>query len=173
MSEKKTENMSKSNKPVFNSKLFIDLDNISIDNDTNGSDNSFEIETKNNTNYFLSNDLIKQLDSSSLIIETEKNSVGKNSVKNKNSQNKFNQTINPVIYNKFGFFSNNIYINSDKKDFIKDKSKNKNKNKNKKINFEERKGDWLCLFCNNLNFSFRTKCNRCKMAKKQAVKKII
>ena len=22
--------------------------------------------------------------------------------------------------------------------------------------------DWICLLCNNLNFSFRKKCNRCK-----------
>ena len=173
MSEKNikiSENLSKSNKSVFNSKLFIDLDNISIDNDTNESDNTFEIESKNNTNYFLSNDLIKQLDSSSLIIEKDKNiNANTNLIKNKKTQNKFNQIINPIIYNKFGFFSKNIYNNSDKKEYIKEN----NKNENKKKNFEERKGDWLCLFCNNLNFAFRNKCNRCKMAKKQAVKKII
>jgi len=173
MSEKNiklVENLSKSNKPIFNSKLFIDLENMSIDKETNESDNFFEIESKNNTNYFLSNDLIKQLDSSSLIIEKENNIIGQtNSLKNKKSQNKFNQIINPIIYNKFGFFSKNSYNNSDKKEYIKDK----NKNENKKKNFEERKGDWLCLFCNNLNFSFRNKCNRCKMSKKKAVKKII
>ena len=27
----------------------------------------------------------------------------------------------------------------------------------------ERVGDWLCLNCNNLNFSFRDCCNRCDM----------
>mmetsp|Transcript_38766 Transcript_38766/g.50757 ORF Transcript_38766/g.50757 Transcript_38766/m.50757 type:complete len:162 (-) Transcript_38766:488-973(-) len=27
----------------------------------------------------------------------------------------------------------------------------------------ERVGDWLCLNCNNLNFSFRDYCNRCDM----------
>ena len=27
----------------------------------------------------------------------------------------------------------------------------------------ERVGDWLCLNCNNLNFSFRDNCNRCDM----------
>jgi hypothetical protein len=26
-----------------------------------------------------------------------------------------------------------------------------------------RQGDWQCLHCNNLNFSFRKKCNRCKL----------
>ena len=26
-----------------------------------------------------------------------------------------------------------------------------------------RQGDWVCLQCHNLNFSFRKKCNRCKV----------
>ena len=40
----------------------------------------------------------------------------------------------------------------------------KNKQKNKKF-FEVREGDWRCSQCNNLNFSFRNKCNRCGLAK--------
>jgi len=27
--------------------------------------------------------------------------------------------------------------------------------------------DWVCLKCNNLNFSFRTKCNRCKVQSRE------
>lgn len=27
---------------------------------------------------------------------------------------------------------------------------------------QSREGDWVCLNCSNLNFSFRKKCNRCK-----------
>lgn len=30
---------------------------------------------------------------------------------------------------------------------------------------EERKGDWVCLGCKNLNFSFRRCCNRCGLNK--------
>ena len=41
---------------------------------------------------------------------------------------------------------------------------NKNKQKNKKY-FEVRDGDWICSKCNNLNFSFRNKCNRCLLPK--------
>jgi hypothetical protein len=43
----------------------------------------------------------------------------------------------------------------------------KKKIKNKKIqkNFTEREGDWTCFNCKNLNFSFRKKCNRCKISK--------
>lgn len=33
--------------------------------------------------------------------------------------------------------------------------------KKKKILFE-RKGDWICPNCRNLNFAFRKECNRCK-----------
>ena len=29
----------------------------------------------------------------------------------------------------------------------------------------ERAGDWYCIFCNNLNFSFRDICNRCNAEK--------
>ncbi|KAL4428762.1 hypothetical protein ABPG74_001276 [Tetrahymena malaccensis] len=30
-----------------------------------------------------------------------------------------------------------------------------------------RAGDWICLICNNLNFSFRNECNRCRIQTKQ------
>ena len=50
-------------------------------------------------------------------------------------------------------------------------SKNKrNKNENKQREemtqkyLEIRKGDWICQFCFNLNFAFRTQCNRCRNA---------
>ena len=35
----------------------------------------------------------------------------------------------------------------------------------KRYSFEIRKGDWGCKKCNNLNFSFRIKCNRCGVEK--------
>lgn len=36
----------------------------------------------------------------------------------------------------------------------------------------ERVGDWVCLNCNNLNFSFRDFCNRCDMDRKNIGKTI-
>ena len=36
-----------------------------------------------------------------------------------------------------------------------------NREEQPKFPYEIRVGDWICLYCNNLNFSFRTKCNRC------------
>ena len=38
-------------------------------------------------------------------------------------------------------------------------------NSKKKKPFVERIGDWVCLKCRNLNFSFRVACNRCKLSK--------
>ena len=35
----------------------------------------------------------------------------------------------------------------------------------KRYSFEIREGDWGCKKCNNLNFSFRIKCNRCGVEK--------
>jgi hypothetical protein len=37
----------------------------------------------------------------------------------------------------------------------------------KSINTSVRAGDWVCLICNNLNFSFRNECNRCGMQTKK------
>ena len=37
--------------------------------------------------------------------------------------------------------------------------------KKKKKVFMERKGDWVCMRCKNLNFSFRVVCNRCRCQK--------
>jgi len=45
------------------------------------------------------------------------------------------------------------------------KKKRKRKKKNKLKNYNIRKGDWLCPKCNNINFSFRTECNHCKIKK--------
>lgn len=39
-----------------------------------------------------------------------------------------------------------------------------NKNKDRK-QFIERTGDWICFNCQNLNFAFRTNCNRCHISK--------
>ena len=39
--------------------------------------------------------------------------------------------------------------------------------KKKKKPFVEREGDWICFKCKNLNFAFRTNCNRCHLTKSE------
>ena len=48
---------------------------------------------------------------------------------------------------------------------------NKESQKNKK-QFRERPGDWVCFNCQNLNFTFRTTCNRCNLSKAENKKLI-
>ncbi len=70
--------------------------------------------------------------------------------KNTNIKNKYiNQIMNNNIY-LFNPINNNI-INGN--------------------NIRDQKKDWICPFCNNLNFSFRTKCNRCKANKEESEKR--
>jgi hypothetical protein len=44
---------------------------------------------------------------------------------------------------------------------IKDVYNNQAAKQSKTVS-QSRDGDWICFNCNNLNFSFRKKCNRCK-----------
>lgn len=37
----------------------------------------------------------------------------------------------------------------------------------RKNSSEEPQTDWVCTNCNNLNFSFRQKCNRCKVQSRE------
>jgi ABC-type antimicrobial peptide transport system permease subunit len=48
---------------------------------------------------------------------------------------------------------------------IKKELEEKNLNDKKKKPLIERKGDWQCPKCHNLNFAFRLQCNRCHLSK--------
>ena len=37
----------------------------------------------------------------------------------------------------------------------------------------QKEGDWVCYDCKNINFSFRNKCNRCKLLKKESESKFL
>jgi hypothetical protein len=64
---------------------------------------------------------------------------------------KFNQKPNKIGENEIYYNKNNV-------------EPEKKEEKCKKP-FEIREGDWTCEFCYNLNFAFRTKCNRCGVIK--------
>ena len=141
---------------LFNSKLFFDLENKSFENDkdTYISDDSFESKEYDiNDDYFLLNDLIKQINSSGVVPEENKYE------KNYLSKNKFNSILFSQNVN-YNFTS----LNCGENGIIY--------NRKKRNNFKERKGDWICMICNNLNFAFRTQCNKCKSLKENSVKKI-
>ena len=152
--------LSNSKQPLFNSKLFFDLDNKSNDIDTSKSDNSSElndIENNNNNDYFLSNDLLKQLDSISPIVEEENDNSTLDILNNSSfAPININNSQNNYILYKYYKNDSSIYYN-----------------KSKRKIFQERKGDWICQLCNNLNFAFRTKCNICGSIKEECAKKII
>lgn len=65
--------------------------------------------------------------------------------KNNSLKNKFDDNVEPTIMLSM--------INTEEKT---------------KLPSEKRVGDWICLYCNNLNFSFRVKCNRCGLLRKSS-----
>ena len=69
-------------------------------------------------------------------------------------------------------FNKKIINNKNNKN-NKIKNYNCNQQKNNKKVIKERKGDWVCQFCSNVNFAFRTICNRCKGRKEECLQTII
>ena len=86
------------------------------------------------------------------------------------TENVFNGDISPISYNNKKDYSFSP-IPKNCKAFYKEKGEKVNKklNKNKKP-FIERPGDWICAKCQNLNFAFRTNCNRCHLPKNEKQK---
>lgn len=87
-----------------------------------------------------------------------------------NSQNNnMNQFKNYQMNNNYNMQSNlpNMNVNGNSMNHLPMYNLNRNnkKNEKKKKGFEERIGDWVCMKCKNLNFSFRMICNRCKIPK--------
>lgn len=87
--------------------------------------------------------------------------------------NNFNQTQNKTGYVSPISLSPGSYrqsLSPKKKEEVANQKNSGNSNaqqdnKKKKKPFVERQGDWTCMKCKNLNFSFRTICNRCNLNK--------
>lgn len=60
-----------------------------------------------------------------------------------------------------------------KLDFPLNKNTKKDNKKKKKKELVERKGDWPCYDCKNLNFAFRVRCNKCGLDKQASEKKFV
>ena len=178
----------------FNSKLFLDMElsdeNILPHNNAEDSDSSTKYSSLRLKDC-LSNDLIKELD---LPLNNQKDELKLNNntqIKWQNNYNPFiennknnnNLEINNNIY-KINFSKNNnllstinkghkfnpYYLNNNYMESSSTKFQEKNKifyfiQKNKNLFKKNRRVDWLCSFCNNINYSFRVKCNRCGASK--------
>ena len=148
---------------IFNSKLFINIDVNSEQYLNNSyikdSDNSIEIEDKN-SGLFLSKELIEELNSSKTDI-----SLNKSSIKDKNINNNIEDQFYYLINNRLFYGNENESFN---KYNFKNYIENKNRIAHKKNKFpREKKVDWVCPLCHNLNYAFRTICNRCKIPKRE------
>ena len=152
---------------IFNSQLFIDLDSNftqSQEDSTSSEDETFQnIEDDiNNKGCYLNKELIEELDAP-IAVHNENNNI-------------FNQnlllSLVKHVYEQFPkkYQFQQKKINNKNK---KMKNYNYNQQKNNKKVIKERKGDWVCQFCSNVNFAFRTICNRCKGRKEECLQTII
>jgi len=66
----------------------------------------------------------------------------------------YNNTYNTKIENE----KENMENKEQPEDYLNEEDKPKKK-------FMPRPGDLYCKYCNNLNFSFRNSCNRCRLSK--------
>ena len=157
--------------PVFNSKLFLDM-NFNFESLNNSSsissEDSDEIEDINSYS-FLSKELIEEINSfdfgncpkddqyindikSYNYLINSSNALPKNNI---NNSGYLQNDYIPSNFNNWDNFYDDYYqINYYKKRYkmIKDKRK-----------------DWVCQICFNLNYGFRIECNRCKMPKERCI----
>jgi len=110
-----------------------------------------------------------------IIVRIKCNRCGKKNDNLFNQQNSFGRGGNAnMMYhpmNEIGEGMNQIYHCPLMKAKIFLKGNNNQENDNRKT-FNERPGDWICYNCQNLNFTFRTNCNRCHISKIQNQKLI-
>ena len=189
--EGSSECTSKANSPEFNIKYpkkIKDIDmNLNIENssDKNDSNNinynysvnkhNLNIQIKNINNNIKENNQIKEEEEEDKDIKFE-NKEKISLINNPNFTSKFiprkiRNNINDIKLNEIKEYN---FENSNNKKEKTNPLNNKfdevepiimlslaNREEQPKFPYEIRVGDWICLYCNNLNFSFRTKCNRC------------
>ena len=186
MSETLSQNSStESNRPikisslencVFNSKLFLDLDSTY----EQSLNNSFSKEPENLSD-------MEEIDKESFLIGElldELESPKSNSLKEENPIN-YSKAIIPLVDKGYEFLPKGYRKSVNKSSNKLPKTFNKynincpdsNFNINnyyqlKHKSIKERKGDWFCQLCFNLNFAFRKECNRCKVPKEKCIKNI-
>ena len=195
--EGSSECTSKANSPEFNikyPKIIKDINmnlnsEISFDKKDSNDINNNCFVNKDNINNSIKNVNNSDKNEKSKIIEEDKSIVIDTKEKSKLLKNSI---FSPkFISKKINNNIEDIKQKEEKEKYIqsfKDKEKKNNSLKNKfdddveptlmlpltnweektKLPSEIRVGDWICLYCNNLNFSFRKKCNRCGLFRKSS-----
>ncbi len=79
--------------------------------------------------------------------------------------------VNNFDYTKIKNLTGPIYNKSNINSNVNNSNLNQNVKEKPKKHFEIRAGDWTCFDCNNLNFAFRVKCNRCGLPKEVSIQK--
>ena len=146
------------------------------------NDSNIKFYSKQNIEIFS----LQNLDENKTINNVIKNLKNKANLEINNNMKNFNNNsfeYNPLIplLNKgYKFIPKNLKINnidvSNNSNNYDDKNKFNFIKNNKYLFKENKKEDWYCTFCNNLNYSFRFKCNRCgasKESSKYAFKKML
>ena len=163
----------------FNSKIFIHLADIneSLLNNSytketdNTSESDEDVTDEKFIDDFLINELVEEINSPCLNIPKKKDKLNFLEEKTENEVKNFSDILLPLAKKGYEFLPKSFKLNRNKLNNVENNKKfelkpnNLNVNKNKKTEFQERKGDWRCALCNNLNFAFRTKCNRCQALK--------
>ena len=133
---------------------YINLNEIN-NNQNNSTINNSNILSKRKMSYNIEAEFIGNYFTNIL---TPNNINNPNNPMSNIPQNQSN--LNPIFFSR-NEEQNNLQVNNHQKP----NNKKNEKNKKHKKPFDIRKGDWKCPKCNNLNFSFRTVCNRCQIKK--------
>ena len=184
----------------FNSKLLLDIDKndkIKKESIDLGIKFSIDYAPQQRLHEYLNNDLIKALDNNLSNPQTPITQIynNNNNINNNGDNQQFNieqipkidlgsekekninQTplsllkVNNFDYTKIKNLTGPIYNKSNINSNINNSNINQNIKEKPKKHFEIRAGDWTCFNCNNLNFAFRVKCNRCGLSKEVSIQK--
>ena len=169
--------------PVKEKEILIDLDQLEINNLNNFENNESNDDNKSlnkEFNYFNFENFENKNVNSNI---TKENEIEKKENEKDNKEN-LNLKEEEYIFEKFGKrgwqcsscnnfnFESRIKCNRCQEiknpktlEQIKKELEEKNLNDKKKKPLIERKGDWQCPKCHNLNFAFRLQCNRCHLSK--------
>jgi hypothetical protein len=136
------------------------LNQINSNKFTNSNLNNEDINN-NNTKNIIINDIKLLNDPLLAPLFIPKKLRDKLVVKNEKEKKHYNNTKKELTIGLINKFDDNI-----DNDYVKELMINMVNKIKKKIHFEIRTGDWMCLWCRNLNFAYRIRCNRCGLLKK-------